>query len=338
MLLFRQPPSIAHAFIKPTVSRISSTLEQILLPKGQPELLPEQYPPRHKSQRPKWRLSPQDVNGCGRTGQATENLRRDGLYPISKLLQHPLLTHLSISDLESVIRKDPRFQLFYRPASSSRNPIPEGWWIRPNKEYVQRPDLRMERITESVTIPKVVYVTTHDEWDHIRRIGIPCRDKEQYIRFYDGLPGPEVLRPPPTPAHPNPENPDPEGKVLIFVDVKRSMEKGIKFYRSKQSGITLLSPGNDNGVIPPDCFRRAQKIAIVRKVVFQVGDKDGELETAEKLSEVKEMERKRSRETQRTQGKETQRKGWKKRGRPKERRASPYSPLMHAPVKQGVAE
>lgn len=146
MLLFRQPPSIAHAFIKPTVSRISSTIEQILLPKGHPELLPEQIPPRRNSQRPKWKLSQQDVNGSGRTGRATENLRRDGLFPISKLLRHPLLTHLSISDLEKVISKNPQFQLFYRPASNSRNPIPECWWIRPNKEYVQvRRDCRMTR-------------------------------------------------------------------------------------------------------------------------------------------------------------------------------------------------
>jgi hypothetical protein len=135
MLLFRQPPSISHVFIKPTLARISNTIEQILLPKGEPDLLPEQFPPKRNSQRPKWKLSPQDVNGGGRNGRATEDQRRDGMFPISKLLQHPLLTHLSISDLETVISKDPRFQLFYRPASSSRNPIPEGWWIRPKKIY-----------------------------------------------------------------------------------------------------------------------------------------------------------------------------------------------------------
>jgi hypothetical protein len=104
------------------------------------------------------------------------------------------------------------------------------------------------------------------------------------------VPGPEVLRPAPTPAHPNPENPDPEGKVLVFVDVKRSMESGIKFYRSKVSGRIILSPGNEHGVIPPDCFRRAQKIAIVRTVTFKMGDSGGELKAAEKLARSKEKD------------------------------------------------
>ena len=45
---------------------------------------------------------------------------------------------------------------------------------------------------------------------------------------------------------------------LIWIDVPKAMEQGIKFYQSKND--VILSPGNEEGKIPTDCFLKITEI------------------------------------------------------------------------------
>ena len=45
--------------------------------------------------------------------------------------------------------------------------------------------------------------------------------------------------------------------VLIFIDIKRALEGGIKFWKSANG--VILSEGDEKGVVPLEFFRRVEE-------------------------------------------------------------------------------
>ncbi|EAU85474.2 hypothetical protein CC1G_06375 [Coprinopsis cinerea okayama7 len=72
----------------------------------------------------------------------------------------------------------------------------------------------------------------------------------------------------PTPAPSPSPQPPPTHKVLIFLNFRDALRSGIKFYQSKQDKRVLLTPGDENGCIPPWLFRRVHKVQIARQRVL----------------------------------------------------------------------
>lgn len=56
-------------------------------------------------------------------------------------------------------------------------------------------------------------------------------------------------------------------RVLIYVNVKRALADGIKFYLSLNG--VILSPGNDMGYLEPKYFERVERVAIQRRQSLQ---------------------------------------------------------------------
>ncbi|KAF6743014.1 hypothetical protein DFP72DRAFT_1080994 [Ephemerocybe angulata] len=217
-------------------------------------------------------------------------LRPDGLFPATRLLQHPAMSNLSFPVLDDIICWDKRrrFELLYRPIVAS--PAAEDWWIRLREGYIQDPDLALERVmTPEALPPKTIYTTTSKVWKSIKRFGIPRGEGAPFLHLTLSIPGrepifgkrPAVLRKPrprasltTTPhrrsAYSLPEiRRDSIDKVLIYVDAAKALRDGIPFYLSKRN--TIATSGNAYGVLPREYIRHADVVTIkMRRVIDEV--------------------------------------------------------------------
>jgi len=160
------------------------------------------------------------------------------------------------------------------------NDDPSNFLIRANQGHsikVEEEGL-LEPITLESELPAtVVHGTTHRAWPQILSSGGLKKMTRNHVHFASGLPaGFEPLEGANDTTSEAQKEPVISGmrntsSVLVFVDLKKALEGGLKFWRSANG--VILSEGDNNGVIPVAYFARVEE----RKRGVGVLMRDGEV-------------------------------------------------------------
>jgi len=188
-------------------------------------------------------------------------MRSDGYIKVSDLLARPKLLKLGcdFDQLREVVdnNEKKRFTLLFEPIPAveesleghtplaSASSSAEGtWWIRANQGHsIQVEDLELQEAVSAEEIPLAIHGTSMQAWNAIQKEGL-SRMKRNHIHLAKGLSDdPTVISGMRSTA-----------TVFIYVDVEAAMAEGIKFFISSNGAI--LSPGNDQGSIPPGLFKQ----------------------------------------------------------------------------------
>jgi 2'-phosphotransferase len=157
---------------------------------------------------------------------------------------------------------------------------PANYLIRANQGHsikVEDEGL-LEPITLDSELPTtVVHGTTHRAWPLILSTGGLKKMTRNHVHFASGLPAgfksledvagaqAELSADPVISGMRN------SSGILIFIDLKKALEGGLKFGRSANG--VILSEGNENGIIPSQYFLRVEE----RKRGLGIIMKDGEV-------------------------------------------------------------
>ncbi|TID23999.1 tRNA 2'-phosphotransferase 1 [Venturia nashicola] len=136
----------------------------------------------------------------------------------------------------------------------------------------------LEPITLDLELPSVVvHGTSHKAWPQIVSCGGLKRMTRNHVHFASGLPaGFEILEGANDTSSEARKEPVISGMrntsaVLIFIDIKKALEGGLKFWKSANG--VILSEGNESGLVPLAYFARVEE----RKRGVGVLVKDGEV-------------------------------------------------------------
>jgi 2'-phosphotransferase len=137
----------------------------------------------------------------------------------------------------------------------------KDWKIRANQGHSIK--VEDEGLLEPITADKApdsaVHGTNHRAWMLIVESGGLKKMNRNHIHFAPGLPagfksvidvGSEDVKAPVISGMRS------DSTILIFVDVKKAMEAGIKFWKS-DNGV-ILTEGNEYGLLPLEFFRRVE--------------------------------------------------------------------------------
>ncbi|PFH53235.1 hypothetical protein AMATHDRAFT_137757 [Amanita thiersii Skay4041] len=183
-------------------------------------------------------------------------MRRDGYVCVQDLLNHPKLRGVSFIMLEDIVKRDmkQKFHLLYDPRKVNSPGAPSqlqltSWWIRANQGHSLRHiGVALKRIVKVNEIPMAVHGTTVEAWKVIAKQGI-SRMGRKHIHLAQGAPGANVIS--------GIRN---TSRVLIFIDIERAMQNGIKFYLS-DNGV-ILTEGNAYGLLEPCYFKKVEFVEI----------------------------------------------------------------------------
>lgn len=146
------------------------------------------------------------------------------------------------------------------------NDDPSNYLIRANQGHSIKVDEEglLEPITLDSEIPTtVVHGTTHRAWPQILSSGGLKKMTRNHVHFASGLPEgfqplegthdtqSEAQREPVISGMRN------TSSVLVFVDMKKALEGGLKFWRSTNG--VVLSEGDENGIVPVAYFARVEE-------------------------------------------------------------------------------
>ncbi|KAK9329480.1 KptA family-domain-containing protein [Lipomyces starkeyi] len=184
-----------------------------------------------------------------RHGPAKEKLpiQQDGYMNVMQLLNHPRLKGIKFTDIRRVVDSNSknRFKLEYRGHDGQETlnlDDPGGWWIRANQGHsFTVTDLELEPITDPESCPVAIHGTYMEVWKNAIRSQGLSKMKRNHIHLAAGLPGETGI------ISGMRSNSD----VYIYVDIKKAIEDGIRFYKS-ENGV-ILTDGKD-GVLPPQYF------------------------------------------------------------------------------------
>lgn len=93
--------------------------------------------------------------------------------------------------------------------------------------------------------PVVVHGTRSAVWPAIKSTGL-SRMNRVHIHMASGRPGDEGVI----------SGMRASSQVFIYINVQKALASGIQFFKS-ENGV-ILSPGNESGVIPVDCFLKVE--------------------------------------------------------------------------------
>lgn len=103
-------------------------------------------------------------------------------------------------------------------------------------------ELKLQPITDAEAYPCVVHGTTYNAWDNIKRNGLKTMGRN-HIHFASGEPGEKDVV----------SGMRSSSKVLIYIDLEKALEYGIKFFLSRNK--VILSEGDEHGKIDPFLFK-----------------------------------------------------------------------------------
>ncbi|KAF8621871.1 hypothetical protein AX15_007429 [Amanita polypyramis BW_CC] len=178
-------------------------------------------------------------------------MRRDGYVCVQDLLCHPQLHGITFWSLEDIIKTDKRqtFQLLYEPSHPATLSPAGSWWIRVNQSRSPaHVEVDLQRILKVSEIPMAVHGTTFEAWKLIAKQGL-SRMGGNYIHLAQGEGGACITN-----------GILDSSQVLIYIDVARAMQAGIKFYLASSG--TILTRGNENGFLEPSYFKKAEMIRV----------------------------------------------------------------------------
>ncbi|KAG6825848.1 hypothetical protein H0H92_002196 [Tricholoma furcatifolium] len=174
-----------------------------------------------------------------RHGAKSEGLpmRADGYVEVKDLLENSRIKSqgLDMAGLQEIVKAD---------AKKRYDLVEDGgkWWIKANQGHsIETVKLDLKPILSLEDIPTGVAVhgTTRKAWEIISKEGL-SKMKRNHIHLAQGVPGNGVIS--------GMRN---SSQVLIYVDVRKALDAGIKFFLS-DNGV-VLSAGKD-GIISPEYF------------------------------------------------------------------------------------
>ncbi|KAI0640747.1 KptA family-domain-containing protein [Trametes meyenii] len=191
-----------------------------------------------------------------RHGSQSEGLaiRPDGYVRVDELLQRPKLRELNFEALQEIVEDDAkgRYSLILEadPKTSS-----ESWWIRANQGHSMKSvTLDYEPIKSVADIPTgiAIHGTTKRAWESIKftytgsleDVGL-SKMTRNHIHLAQGVPGSGVIS--------GMRN---SSQILIYVDVQKALDAGIRFYLSPNG--VILTEGDERGFLIPHFFSRVE--------------------------------------------------------------------------------
>ncbi|KAI9067962.1 hypothetical protein FKP32DRAFT_1698795 [Trametes sanguinea] len=183
-----------------------------------------------------------------RHGSQAEGLamRPDGYVRVNELLQRPKLRELSFEALQEIVKNDAksRYSLVLEADPKTGE---EAWWIRANQGHsLKSVVLDYEPIKSVSDIPTgiAVHGTTKKAWESIKEQGL-SKMTRNHIHLAQGVAGSGVVS--------GMRN---SSQILIYVDVQKAIDAGIKFYISANG--VVLTEGDERGFLSPQYFSRVE--------------------------------------------------------------------------------
>uniref|UniRef100_A0A8D2DHT2 2'-phosphotransferase n=1 Tax=Sciurus vulgaris TaxID=55149 RepID=A0A8D2DHT2_SCIVU len=182
----------------------------------------------------------------------------DGFVPLGTLLQLPQFRSFSTEDVQRVVDTNGKQRFTLRPGDPSTGPL-----IRANQGHslqVGVPELELMPLETPQALPLVlVHGTFWKHWPSILLKGL-SRQGRTHIHLASGLPGdPGIV----SGMRPNCE-------VAVFINGPLALADGISFFRSANG--VILTPGNNDGFLPPKYFKEALQLLPTRKPLSLAAD------------------------------------------------------------------
>ncbi|KAF9055000.1 hypothetical protein BDZ89DRAFT_1055626 [Hymenopellis radicata] len=174
---------------------------------------------------------------------------RHGYMRVRDLLTHALMRSVNFKILETIVERDvtQRFHLRMDPKMVAENLVPDAWWISWNqKPAVSELAIDLEPIFSARSMPTIIHGTTLSAWQIIEKHGIH-RMGRNYIHCAREYKEKGVI-----------SGIRQASRILIYLNVKRMLDDGIKLYLSKND-LVVLTPGDEDGYIKPKYFHRVEK-------------------------------------------------------------------------------
>ncbi|KAI8985531.1 KptA family-domain-containing protein [Trametes punicea] len=200
-----------------------------------------------------------------RHGSQSEGLamRPDGYVRVNDLLQRPKMRELTFDALQEIVKSDAKNR-YSLVLEADPNTGEETWWIRANqghslkasdnedtlrsKAYLlyQSVVLDYEPIKSASDIPTgiAVHGTNKRAWESIKEQGL-SKMTRNHIHLAQGVAGSGVI-----------SGMRSSSQILIYVDVQKAIDAGIKFYISANG--VVLTDGDERGFLHPSFFSRVE--------------------------------------------------------------------------------
>lgn len=170
-------------------------------------------------------------------------MREDGYVKATDLFANPKIKSqgLTLDGLKAIVQADAkkRYDL--------TEETPGVWWIRANQGHSMKTvkvDLKPILAASDIPTGVAVHGTTKKAWESIAKEGLSKMNRN-HIHLAQGVPGDNIIS--------GMRN---SSQVLIFVDVQKALDAGIKFHFS-DNGV-VLTEGNDKGLLGPEFFEKVE--------------------------------------------------------------------------------
>ncbi|XP_071056768.1 tRNA 2'-phosphotransferase 1-like isoform X2 [Onthophagus taurus] len=167
----------------------------------------------------------------------------DGYVPVSQILAYKQLKgKFNVNDIIKVVENNnkQRFTLIKSDSGELKIKANQGHSIGVVKE------LDLTPITDCCGVENVIHGTYLRNWDKIKREGL-SRMTREHIHFTESIDKNKCI----SGVRGNVE-------ILIYIDLKKALDSGFKFYLSPNK--VILSPGDINGLISSEFFFKVVNI------------------------------------------------------------------------------
>ncbi|KAF8449331.1 KptA family-domain-containing protein [Boletus edulis BED1] len=174
------------------------------------------------------------------------NIRQDGYAKVSDVLANPMFRDVTFIHLQDIVKRDQksRYHLLFEP-QTLESACTDVWWIRANQGHsIKNIELDLQLIESASEIPMAVHGTTRQAWNLIATQGL-SKMKRNHIHLAQDVPGSGVIS--------GMRN---SSQILIFVDVQKALDAGIRFCLSANG--VVLTEGNGDGFLSPEFFLRVE--------------------------------------------------------------------------------
>ncbi|KAJ6613325.1 KptA family-domain-containing protein [Mycena sp. CBHHK59/15] len=185
-----------------------------------------------------------------RHGAKSEGLamRPDGYVKATDLLANPKLKTLDLDVLKEIVKADSkqRYDLVFEEDKLAGEGV-GTWWMKANQGHsIKTVQLELQPILSVSDLPTGVAVhgTTNEAWATISTQGL-SKMKRNHIHLAQGVAGDNVI-----------SAMRRSSQILIFIDVQRAIDRGIKFFMS-DNGV-ILTEGDEHGILGTQFFARVE--------------------------------------------------------------------------------
>jgi len=161
-------------------------------------------------------------------------IRTDGYVSLDELVNY---LKVNINDINDVVDNDLKKRY-------TITTIDNNIYIRANQGHsMENIELNLKEIHSENELPICIHGTYSDKVLLIKKHGL-SRMKRNHIHMATDFPecSDKVI-----------SGMRKSCDIIIWIDVEKTMKEGIKFFRSSNN--VILSPGNDDGIIPANCFK-----------------------------------------------------------------------------------